>query len=79
MVDTELNVWMLEVNSSPDMSFSTPVTEKLVSTMMPQLGEIILDGNHGNNGTVGEAHGNYELIYDGNEPDTVINPLNQMM
>ena len=30
MVDTELNVWLIEVNSSPSMEFSTAITEKLV-------------------------------------------------
>jgi len=35
MVDTNLNVWLLEVNSSPSMEFSTQVTESLVKLMMP--------------------------------------------
>ena len=30
MVDTNMNVWLLEVNSSPDMSYSSPITEALV-------------------------------------------------
>jgi tubulin monoglycylase TTLL3/8 len=30
MVDAELNVWLIEVNSSPSMAHSTPITEKLV-------------------------------------------------
>ena len=30
MVDAELNVWLIEVNSSPSMAYSTPITEKLV-------------------------------------------------
>ena len=67
MIDNSLNVWMLEVNSSPDMSFSTPITEKLVTEMMPNLGEILLDYNHGKDGNVGDVIGNYELIYDQNE------------
>ena len=31
MVDEELSVWLIEVNSSPAMDFSTPVTKKLVT------------------------------------------------
>ena len=31
MLDEKLNVWLIEVNSSPAMDFSTPITEKLVT------------------------------------------------
>jgi tubulin monoglycylase TTLL3/8 len=41
MVDTKLNVWLLEVNSSPSMKFSTPITEKLVKQLMPEMTDII--------------------------------------
>ena len=30
MIDEALNVWLIEINSSPAMDFSTPITEKLV-------------------------------------------------
>jgi tubulin monoglycylase TTLL3/8 len=50
MVDTKLNVWLLEVNSSPSMEFSTPITEKLVKQMMPEMTDIILDHDHGKEG-----------------------------
>ena len=30
MVDTSLNVWLIEVNSSPSMEYSSPVTQKMV-------------------------------------------------
>lgn len=30
MVDTNMNVWLIEVNSSPSMDYSSPVTENLV-------------------------------------------------
>lgn len=30
MVDTDLNVWLIEINSSPSMEYSTTLTEKLV-------------------------------------------------
>ena len=35
MVDEELNVWLLEINASPSMEFSTKITEKLVKQVMP--------------------------------------------
>ena len=34
MVDTNLNVWLIEVNSSPSMEHSTKVTEKLVKSIL---------------------------------------------
>lgn len=51
MVDTKLNVWLLEVNSSPSMEFSTPITEKLVRAVMPQLVNLIFENDHGRKAT----------------------------
>lgn len=31
MIDDELNCWLIEVNSSPAMDYSTPVTEDWLS------------------------------------------------
>lgn len=47
MVDCDLNVWLIEVNSSPSMEYSTPITEKLVKLVMPQIMRIVLDKSHG--------------------------------
>ena len=64
MVDADLNVWLIEVNSSPSMEFSTPITEKLVKQVMPQIVRIVLDNNHGNTAhEVGESIEDFELIY----------------
>ena len=64
MVDADLNVWLIEVNSSPSMEFSTPITEKLVKQVMPQIVRIVLDHNHGNTAhEVGQSIEDFELIY----------------
>jgi hypothetical protein len=63
MVDADLNVWLIEVNSSPSMEFSTPITEKLVKEMMPQVVKILLDHDHGSTATLGEMIEDFELIY----------------
>jgi tubulin monoglycylase TTLL3/8 len=64
MVDADLNVWLIEVNSSPSMEFSTPITEKLVKQVMPQIVRIILDHSHGNTEhEIGESIEDFELIY----------------
>ncbi len=47
MVDCDLNVWLIEVNSSPSMEYSTPITEKLVKQVMPQIMRMLLDKNNG--------------------------------
>ena len=49
MIDENLNVFLIEVNSSPAMDYSTKVTEKLVKEMSDDLMKIILDYNNNNN------------------------------
>ena len=39
MLDQDFNIWLLEVNASPDMSASTPVTERLTSRVMDDMSE----------------------------------------
>ena len=65
MVDTNLNVWLIEVNSSPSMEYSTPITTKLVQMVMPQLVRIVIDHDHGKSDLkqVGDKIENFELIY----------------
>ena len=43
MVDDFYNVWLLEINSSPCMDYSTPVTEKLVKDVSEDLIKVIVD------------------------------------
>ena len=44
MVDLDLNVWLIEVNMSPSMEYSTPITEKLVKKVLKDIPRVILDG-----------------------------------
>lgn len=43
MVDDKFKVWLIEVNSSPDFSYSTHVTEKLVKEVSEDLIKVIID------------------------------------
>ncbi len=41
MIDEEFKVWLIEVNSSPTMEYSTGVTTKLVKRGMHDLGLVV--------------------------------------
>ena len=43
MVDEDLRVWLIEVNSSPSMDLSTPVTERLVKMVLEDLPKVVID------------------------------------
>ena len=43
LIDTKGKVWLLEVNSSPDLGFSTKTTEKLVTQMLQDAATLVLD------------------------------------
>lgn len=43
MVDENLKVWLIEINSSPSMDLSTHVTNRLVKLVLNDLPKVILD------------------------------------
>ena len=45
MVDEELNCWLIEVNSSPAMDYSTQVTERLVKMVLEDTIKVVVDYN----------------------------------
>lgn len=40
MVDTSFNVWLLEVNASPSMEYSSAITERMVKEVLYNLADI---------------------------------------
>lgn len=43
MVDDDLNCWLIEVNSSPAMDYSTHVTERLVKMVLEDTVKVVVD------------------------------------
>ena len=43
MIDEEFNAWLIEVNSSPAMDYSTQVTEVLVKSCLEDTVKVIVD------------------------------------
>ena len=43
MVDENLDVWLIEVNSSPAMDYSTGTTERLVKRVLPDCVKVLAD------------------------------------
>ena len=47
MVDEDLNVYLIEVNASPALDYSTKITEHAVKEMVKDLIELVIDYNNG--------------------------------
>jgi tubulin monoglycylase TTLL3/8 len=71
MLDQDLNIWLLEVNASPDMSASTHVTERLTARVMEDMIKVMVDarefcwGRKKNDKTCEMPTGGWELVHRG--------------
>ena len=43
MIDEDFNCWLIEVNSSPAMDYSTAVTERLVQMVLEDTIKVVVD------------------------------------
>jgi hypothetical protein len=43
MIDDHYNAWLIEVNSSPAMDYSTKVTTRLVKSAMRDVAKVMVD------------------------------------
>ena len=65
MIDEEFNCWLIEVNSSPAMDYSTKITEVLVKECLEDTCKIIIDYEIPKTAKAKAKvdTGQYELIY----------------
>ena len=54
MVDEDFNIYLIEVNASPALDYSTKITENAVKIMIKDLIEIVIDNNNARNCKVNE-------------------------
>ena len=73
MVDTSYNVWLIEVNSSPSMEYSSPITQRMVKEGLSNISDIVTEqekhiGKDDHETTnfaqsIGQKIGGFELIF----------------
>lgn len=73
MVDEELRVWLIEVNSSPSMDTKNqPVLQHLVKSVLHDLAKVVIDGRKNKNAD----KGGFEIAY--KAKNEVLRPKNNM-
>lgn len=64
MIDEDLNVWLIEINTSPSNELSTPVTTKLIEKFQRDQAKLYCDYNlFGKEKNVGADVGHFRLIH----------------
>ena len=64
MIDSNMNPWLIEVNSSPSMDTSTPVTKRLVKLVLEDCVKVIVDQRKKKKADTGM----FKCIYKGGDP-----------
>ena len=47
MIDEQYNVWLIEINCSPAMDYSTKITERLVKMVLEDTAKVLVDSKMG--------------------------------
>ena len=72
MIDENLNVYLIEVNLSPALDYSTKITEKLVKLMLEDLIQVVIDNKDVNDKM--NSIGKFTKIYQGQEVNAAYLP-----
>jgi len=62
MVGEDMKVWLIEINSSPAMDYSTHVTERLVKMVLSDLVKVIVDYPNSKKKKAADT-GGFELLH----------------
>ena len=60
IIDSDHKMWLLEINKSPTLEYSTRVTTKLVPKMLDDMVKVVADFRSDRSACTGD----YELIYE---------------
>ena len=66
MIDSDLQPWLIEINSSPSMDYSNPVTKRLCKMVLEDTAKLITDSNS-KNAKGKKTVGLFKCIYKGEE------------
>jgi len=67
MIDSRFRVWLIEINASPSMEMSSPVTEKLVKEFQRDIVRWLIDYDVFEKRLEGVYIGNLRLLYKDNK------------
>ena len=65
MIDNDLNPWLIEINTSPSMDHSTPVTARLVEMVLEDTVKVMVDMNNKKKVKNNKKAGLFKLVYNG--------------
>ena len=68
MIDENLNPWLIEINSSPAMDYSSSVTRKLVRMVMADIVKVVVD--HRKKKSKKKMAGQFKCSYSGEPFDS---------
>ncbi len=74
MIDENYKPWLIEINSSPAMDYSTKVTQRLVKLVLEDTIKVFVDHSMSKKGQKKEIDtGMFKCIYKGDKPTKQIN------
>lgn len=68
MIDNHFQPWLIEINSSPSMEYSTSITKDLVQRVLEDSAKVIVDYSMAKKGSKKNINtGGFKLIYKGDK------------